>query len=398
MRHIAGWCFRQGNPSPDQIYGLAKLTWITQSYDETHESYIRSTKIPALEHIFATNFGGGSLSEIAEWIAVLTGDTELKGLIESHTGFTNLYPAYRNQARKWCHANYVHILPIVQKAWLLKNDEDGLDLIRRMAQLPRIPNGESAVGFTDASTILTPLCFALDERLRFPVINKDAGVDQLLKHLGHSSSTLEDKYLGLVRMYNDFPGVLEDAAVLDQSPRSLVKLLAQTGTSEESLGEANIDAASEQLKSVALPLKDEQDVAAVQRQREFTQRRIHNMMTNQVRSLLGKHFVVEEGRTPNALFDVKIRDYDGWGNDLLVEAKSTVEPGAIRMAIGQLFDYWYVEHGRLDSPHLALLLPNRPSATVAGLLDALDIGVLWLEGKRLNTLNDWLSVLATRVP
>ncbi|BDC48786.1 hypothetical protein F183_A11020 [Bryobacterales bacterium F-183] len=387
VRRLAAWCFLNEQPTAEQIYGLAKLTWITQSYNEIHESYIRSTKIPALGHIFATDFGNAPLEEVAGWVASQTKSPELASLIRSHTGFTNLYPAYRNQARKWCHNNYQDLLPIVQMAYSIRTEEDGIEVIRRVAELPRIPNGNSAQGYTDAATLLTPLCFALDPHQRFPIINKDPGVDQLLRKLELSGSTLEDKYQGLMKMYTLFPGMLPNAAVLDQSARALIALIEQTGTSPE-------DSSVRVLRTAALPLKDESDVEAVHRQMEFSQRRIHNAMTNQVRSLLRKRFRVEESKSRETLFDIKIHNYDGNGNNLLVEVKSAAEDGTIRMAIGQLFHYWYTEHGSLDSAHLALLLPEKPSKTMCGLLDALEIGVMWLDRKRLFTRNDWLGALA----
>jgi hypothetical protein len=63
----------------------------------------------------------------------------------------------------------------------------------------------------------------------------------------------------------------------------------------------------------------------------------------------------------------------------LFEAKGTVERGAIRMAIGQLWDY-----GRFvqPPPRLAVLLPSRPREDLCGLLTHASVEVVWREGKK----------------
>ena len=55
-RAIAGYLFEHINITPKQIYGLSKLSWITNSYEGENASYIKSTKILAFEDIFSRNF------------------------------------------------------------------------------------------------------------------------------------------------------------------------------------------------------------------------------------------------------------------------------------------------------------------------------------------------------
>jgi hypothetical protein len=63
----------------------------------------------------------------------------------------------------------------------------------------------------------------------------------------------------------------------------------------------------------------------------------------------------------------------------LLEAKGTVERGAIRMAIGQLLDYSrFVE----PSPRLAVLLPSQPRSDLCELLHSAGIGIVWREKKK----------------
>jgi 5-methylcytosine-specific restriction protein A len=69
--------------------------------------------------------------------------------------------------------------------------------------------------------------------------------------------------------------------------------------------------------------------------------------------------------------------------NILIEAKATVDRGAIRMAIGQLFDYSYLHvrgDGTLRPPKLGLLVPQKVDDDLGGLLKSLDITVIWKEG------------------
>jgi transposase-like protein len=58
----------------------------------------------------------------------------------------------------------------------------------------------------------------------------------------------------------------------------------------------------------------------------------------------------------------------------LIEAKSSDCREAIRMAIGQLLDYKYLQG---TDPQLAVLLPHEPSPEVLDLLDAMGIAAIW---------------------
>lgn len=61
----------------------------------------------------------------------------------------------------------------------------------------------------------------------------------------------------------------------------------------------------------------------------------------------------------------------------LIEAKGTVERGAIRMAIGQLMDYRrFVD----PAPRLAALVPSRPRDDLQALLADVDVDLVWRDG------------------
>jgi hypothetical protein len=56
VRAAAGYLFKQKTISPDQLYGLCKLTWITDSYEGPNAAYVNSTKKPALGEIFKRDY------------------------------------------------------------------------------------------------------------------------------------------------------------------------------------------------------------------------------------------------------------------------------------------------------------------------------------------------------
>src|SRR5450755_3198315 len=63
----------------------------------------------------------------------------------------------------------------------------------------------------------------------------------------------------------------------------------------------------------------------------------------------------------------------------LIEAKGSVERGAIRMAIGQLADYSrFVDDG---NPRRAILLPEPPRDDLVALLSSEGVAVIWPDGK-----------------
>ena len=82
--------------------------------------------------------------------------------------------------------------------------------------------------------------------------------------------------------------------------------------------------------------------------------------------------IVPDGEHKPIFSDVYVTD-----RNLLVEAKGSVERGAIRMAIGQLADYRRFLDPR---PNVAVLVPERPRPDLWALLDAERIDVIWPEG------------------
>lgn len=233
--------------------------------------------------------------------------------------------------------------------------------------------------------LLTPAFFSLDGRLRFPLINGNEGVRNLLARLKVTSAPLDVQYQNMISLYGK--GGIADAADLDQAGRDLPDFISIDGKKPtKKLLEHKPTQGSE------LPLKDERDIESLQKERTVVNRRIHNRLTNKLKTCLSGHTLLE-GSSRAGMFDVLVKDFDRKGADLLVEVKSSVERAHIRMAVGQLFDYWFNINGNVD-PRVAILLPTAPDDTTTKLLKWLEIGLLWFSDEKLTTCSDWLRVLA----
>lgn len=142
-----------------------------------------------------------------------------------------------------------------------------------------------------------------------------------------------------------------------------------------------------------LTVKDDSDIQSLQLAQTRTMRQRHNDMTNRLIALWPK---IEVGVNKNALYDALIKDFNGKGDDLMVEVKSESEIAHIRMAIGQLYSYWNAAFDELN-PNLAILLPSRPDMGTLKLLKWLKIGILWFADDQLQTLDSRLKRVANLV-
>lgn len=85
----------------------------------------------------------------------------------------------------------------------------------------------------------------------------------------------------------------------------------------------------------------------------------------------GRHYFAE-GESRPLRADLMVKDLN-----VLVEAKATDARYAVRMAIGQLYDYRRFEP---TTPELAVLVPKEPVRDLRRLLDGLTIGCVWPRG------------------
>jgi hypothetical protein len=375
-RKVADYLFSKKDITPRQLYGLSKLSWITNSYDGEAPAYIGSTKIPALSDIFEKDFSGYTLDTVATEISRITRDDTIGDLILNHSGFTNFYKAYRNSVYPWIEAHSSTISKLYKAAFKSGDDGDRLKLIKAIEVMPGIPKANHPDQLMKPEYFLTPVFFMLDPDIKFPLINGNKGVRELLSILDMSHSSLSDQYSAMVGLYGR---EIKDAADLDQiDGKDLPDFVATNKkTATKKLLEMK-----DTVNSNSLPLKDEDDIEVIRKSGTITQRRIHNQLTNSIMKSLS-NFTLLEGRSNTCMFDVLVKKYDNH-NDLMIEVKSSCEAAQIRMAVGQLFDYWFTLNGNTE-PHLAILLPEQPNEDIIGFAKLLKIGVMWFNSERLCT-------------
>ena len=387
-RLLAGKVLHQPSVSSSQLLGLAKLAWITNSYEGRNASYIRRTKIPALADILDTDYAGYDLADVARDIASQLNDKSARKLVAAHTGFTNFYNSYRNSVALWVEANFSVLLPLFRQVFAANTDDARLRVVRAIEKLDGIPKANREHERMRAEYFLAPAFFILDPQIRFPIINGDKGVQDLLRAMEVSNASLQNQYLSMVRLYG--VGGIRDAADLDQVRGDLTDFIPSTdGTTRK-----QILAEKDTAEGTDLSLKDEGDIESLQVARTNRSKRLHNQMTNQLREVLSDYTLLEgcgnEGN--DAMFDVLVKNYDSGGNDLMIEVKSSSEPAHVRMAVGQLYDYWFNVKGDVEE-HLAVLLPEKPATGLLGLLAWLNIGTMWLKDGCVDTEDEWLKQL-----
>lgn len=387
VRLMAEYVFGSNAATPEQLFGLCKLTWITNSFEGDNPAYIASTKIPALEKIFDADYSDCSLEEVAADVVQRVGAAAHEPVV-AHTGFTHFYKAYRNTTESWLRDHFTEVLPLFKAAYQKMSDADGAAIVEQIAMLDGIPKkGKRRQGRMAPARLLTPVFFALDSQLRFPLINGNEGVAALLRKLKVHRAELPEQYWRMIGVYGQ--NGIQDAADLDQAGHNpdLPDFLSLGGDPplRKSLE-------SKRTEGNELPLKDEADVEAIREAGSVTCRRVHNEMTNRLRQLLGDDYRLQEGSNKNALFDVAVKNYNGAGDELFVEVKSSAEVPHLRMAVGQLLSYWFALRGK-DEPHLAVCLPEEPLDDIKKWFRWLEIGLLWLDDDGLHTDTKWLKQL-----
>ena len=384
-RIMAKHILRKPYPTADHLYALSKLSWITESYDGTDAAYISSTKIPALGELLGKDYQRNTpLEVVAEDAKKEVGGDEVSRLILGHSGFTNFYKAYRNSVRVWLHDHHAQVLPLFRASLEAQSDSDRLHLVDAIVTMPGIPKANHPEQTMRPEFFLTPVFFMLDPEIKFPIINGNKWVQALLSKLQVDGTGLTSQYKAMVQLYGH-RGVV-DAADLDQLGRDLPDFLDSPGRK-----------ATKQLLQPRgnnerdLALKDESDYMAAREATTVAHKKIHNRLTNDLRECLGQRLTILEGIN-DCKFDAVVKRYNG-EDDLLVEAKSSPELPHLRMAVGQLLNYWYQLHADKE-PHLAVLVPTRPLSSEIRFLEWMDVGILWFEGKTIKTCTPWLADIA----
>lgn len=174
-------------------------------------------------------------------------------------------------------------------------------------------------------------------------------------------------------------GGIRDAGDVDIFGQSLLEIQAGTASLLSRKNESGPD----------LEVKDHRDIQVIAKANQVVRKRLHNRMTNWFRELYRGEYRLSEGKNGAAMFDIEVQAFDGQ-NRLLIEVKSSADEADVRMAIGQLFAYSY-HLQRSETDCKAVLLPSRPNDAIVGLLDHLNIGLLWIEDGVLLTQTKWLA-------
>ena len=381
-RQLAKYLFQQKNITAKQIYGLSKLAWITKGYEGA--AYIKSTKIPALGYLFEEDFQSKSLVEVAKICAIKANDSDLEKLITYDSGFTNFYNAYRISVLGWIEEHLYELISLSKKIYDLRSDSERLTIIEDLAQFSGIPAANNPNRLMSSSHFLTPLFFMLDPQIKFPIINGRKSVQNLLKKLNQSNSGLVAQFNAMSKLIGT--NGIQDAADLDQVGEDLPDFIeAEQKPAIRKLLE---------IKHRDLPVKDASDIEVITKEATITKSRIHNQLTDALKLTL-KHYTLYEGGSDICKYDVMVKRYDSKGNDLLIEVKSTTDAAVVRMAVGQLFHYSFTLASK-NTPHLAVMLPDRPSNDIVSFLEWMEIGLLWFEENQLHTVNKWLSCIAKK--
>lgn len=367
---------QSGELTPEHIHALCELTWWGKNPEANEKNKIR-----LLGQLTDQNFKGMRIDDVAKIVASTLGDSSVKSLVRGRTGFTRFYPVYRNSSAAWIRKNSTRISSLIRRAYELKNDKEGEELVIEIEGL-RIPGaGRARNRSINAAFLLTPLLFALDPRLRFPIMNGADEIQRFFKQRGVKSLGAAEQYKALISLYGD--GRVKDAAHLDFLLRDDAVL------SRNLLSDALRRSVAGGVDR-ALTAKDERDVEVLRAATKGKRRNLHNRLTNTLRDILFDRFEVFEGGGENK-FDVVVGNFDK-KNDLLIEVKSSTDMSEVRMAIGQLYSYWFKRGGANKRGLIAVLLPARPEGEVISLLRWLDIGLLWIDDKkRLKTNTSWLK-------
>jgi hypothetical protein len=361
--------------SGDDIWNLIRLTWINAFQNEPVDNHWMYLKVPALAALFSAD--EPALDSIESAIGAMSLPLAVAQAAVAPTGMTNFYTAYRYSCRPWCQKNQGALREIIQRAMELgSNDQERLDLAIAIEALGRIPSPNKKRKM-EAVAAVTPVVAGLDRSCRFPIINGQASVQSLLHRLQLEYSGLESQVKGFINLIGQFG--ISDALMIDVLANKLTAHSWKLAVPGEQHDSVHDDEGSE------LQDFDEAERAATITSGTIQYRSRHNKITNQIRKLLPS-FVLKRGKTPECMYDVLVKNYDGKGRDLLVEAKPDPDCGAVRIAIGQLLDY------RRHLPHragtdLGFLTITKPKQTYIDLLLDLQISAVWFTDESCESLN-----------
>jgi len=368
---------RRGKPlSGDDIWYLLRLTWYTRSADHV---YWKKLKVPALCHLFPKNRSVGMPSRDAKLKEVLDGmllPTRVAEAAAKSTGNIGLYKAYWNSSKTWCNHHVAELREIIREAvHLHANDRSRWALAAKIDSLPRVPN-PSGTQHKYPGDILTPLVAFLDPHSRFPMINQRKEVQALLRGWRLAGRNLEEQVRGMTGVIGRYG--ISDAFMLDVLADKLKKIAPRLNVPIP----VKVVAPS---PGSALPDFDTSEREYLRKAATIRYRQRHNKMMERLKQIL-IGFKLTQGTNSDCRWDLLVERYEQTGRDLLLELKPDPEKAAIRIAIGQLFDYRrFVVHPAITD--IAVLTIGAPHKLYRQLLSDLNVSCVWFKDEGCRALD-----------
>ena len=199
------------------------------------------------------------------------------------------------------------------------------------------------------------------------------------------SNTKLHGYLGEFRIDKLNPFTIEDALDEDGEQRTVIVFKLRPVGAVKSSDRSRSSAVSSTGTSADLVDVESNEVEEYEQKRTdetVVAKKRESELTKAFRTYLeAKGHDVKRYRlaTPSSVSPLFTDEFD-LTDGVLYEAKSSASRQAIRMAIGQLFDYRrYIAR---DDVSLSVLVPTRPSDDMVDLLASLDIGCMVRNGRR----------------
>jgi hypothetical protein len=362
--------YLQGAPKADKLHALCRLTWITKGGDNDADlpDNTPSVVVPALRTLTGVDLRAENPPQLAKALRRAGVPEDVVRPASRPVGFTNFYAGFRNIARDWIEANKLAVLPIIRAVADAAHDDDARGAYARVEQLPPLPR--PGAGDMPAFNLLTPLLACLDRRGRAPIINSRKAVKHRLSMLGLSNASLSQQFDGLTNLIGQ-AGIIDTFALDTAADDHIARAMKAKSASPKR---------SSKKKPAPKPLGDrcDEDVKYLRSADTVAMRRVHNRMTNALRSICAAvPLMVEEGSDREYLFDALIRDYDG-ERHLLVEVKADSNPATCRLAVGQLLDYRRRLPGRA-AIDLAVLVPEEPPKSAVQFFGYVGVKVMWFD-------------------
>lgn len=360
---------RGKKPTADKLRALCSLTWITRGPDNTW-----NVTLPALRTLTGEKrLADCDFANLSDNLAKAKVAPRIAEAAKNPTGFVNLFPAFRNSCVDWFSPQTKGIYDLFDQAYALKSDEHAKAIYAAIGNLAGVGR-QGGGGDLPPENLLTPVIACLDPRKRCPVINGRDEVRRKLEASGVEKHDLPDQFWAFVKLIHR--GGITDAFMLDIVT---VKQLANLSTSAQTKKpHVRLPAKNKQL-----PEKDENEVEVLMKATWTSYIKRHNSMTNRLRSCCessGK--VVYEGSEKECFFDSLVKNYDGEGRDLLIEAKTSTDAAFCRMAVGQLLDYRRQLPGSATTD-LAVLFDEAPGKHVLDFLGHIGIKALRFAGDKI---------------